>query len=69
LYCMIPFILYYILKTKEGIAMTNIIWNIASMIYGLFIGVILFNENILLKQKIGIILGFIGLILMISTYD
>jgi len=65
LYAYIPFALYKITKNGQGIAITNIIWNIASTIYGLLIGILLFDESISWEQKIGILLGFAGVFFMI----
>lgn len=65
LYAFIPVILYFALKNNEGLAITNLVWNIASTIYGIFIGIILFNEVITNEQKIGALMGFLGLVLMI----
>jgi len=64
LYACLPLVLYFALKNNEGLATTNIMWNIASTIYGIIIGVILFNETITYQQKIGAIIGFVGLLLM-----
>jgi len=66
LYAMIPYFLYRILKNQEEISVINVIWNVASTLYGLFIGIILFNEHISLYQKVGIILGTIGTCLMFT---
>ena len=65
LYSCLPIILYYMLTNNEGIAITNIIWNIASIIYGIFIGIVLFGEVLTKEQKIGALIGFMGLVLMI----
>lgn len=65
LYAYIPFALYKITHNCSGIAVTNIVWNIASTIYGLIIGMLLFDENITFEQKIGISLGFLSIIFMI----
>jgi drug/metabolite transporter (DMT)-like permease len=69
LYAMIPILLYKIVKLGNGIAITNITWNIASTLYGLFIGVILFNEHITTEQKIGAILGMLGTIIILWHSD
>jgi drug/metabolite transporter (DMT)-like permease len=68
-YATIPFILYKILELGEGIAITNILWNISSILYGLFIGAILFSEHISLQQKIGSILGLVGTIMILLHTD
>ena len=64
-YAVIPLLLYKLLQKKLGISVLNIIWNIMSTLYGLFIGIIIFNETITLQQKIGVILGIIGTMLII----
>jgi drug/metabolite transporter (DMT)-like permease len=68
-YSIIPLMLYKILKLGEGIAMTNIIWNIASTLYGLLIGVTLFSEHISFQQKIGAILGTVGTMVILLHTD
>lgn len=65
LFAYIPLALYKMLDNGTSIALVNIIFNMASIIYGLLIGVLLFNESISWEQKIGIIMGFIAMILMI----
>lgn len=68
-YAMIPYCLYRILKNGEGIAIINIIWNVASTLYGLFIGVILFSEHLTTPQKVGATLGTLGTVLMMWNSD
>jgi multidrug transporter EmrE-like cation transporter len=63
-YAIIPIFLYKMLKNGGEISIINTIWNIASTLYGLFIGVILFGEFVTLQQKIGIVFGTIGIFLM-----
>ena len=65
LYLTIPILLYLILVKTHKIAILNGIWNIASTIYGLMIGILIFSEIYTTKQYIGIILGLFSLILMI----
>lgn len=69
LYALIPFLLYKIIKLGNGLAITNITWNIASTLYGLFIGVILFGEYITIQQKIGTILGILGITIILWHSD
>ena len=64
LYATIPYFLYRILRNQEEIAVINVIWNVCSTLYGLFIGIVLFNEHISSYQKVGIILATIGTCLM-----
>ena len=64
-YAMIPLLLYFIIKDgKDGIAMTNILWNIASTVYGLIIGIYIFSEKVNNLQIIGGLLGMLGIILI-----
>ena len=63
-YSVIPIFLYLILKDNQKISTVNIIWNILSSIYGLMIGILIFNEKIDNTQIIGFILGFIALLFM-----
>jgi len=65
LYAIIPYLLYKITKDGTGIAITNTIWNIVSTIYGLLIGIIIFNEHITTEQKVGITFGTIGILFMV----
>jgi len=64
-YALIPYCLYKIVSRGQGIAITNIVWNIASSLYGLFIGIVLFSEVLTLKQKIGIGFGLLGVWFMV----
>lgn len=64
-YIIVVIIFYRILKNGQGIAMTNMIWNIASTIYGLLIGVIIFNEKLTNLQKIGATFGTLSVIMML----
>lgn len=68
-YAIIPFMLYKILKLGNGIALTNILWNIASTLYGLIIGVVLFSEYISFQQKLGAVLGTVGTIMILWHTD
>lgn len=69
LYALIPITLYQIIKMGHGLAITNIVWNITSILYGLFIGVILFGEYISIQQKIGAIMGIIGISIILWHTD
>lgn len=60
-YAAVGFCLYHIVEIDRSIGMTNVVWNIASTMYGLLIGVLLFSETISHSQTIGIILGILGL--------
>ena len=63
-YALIPIILYFLLVRGSNIATVNITWNILSTIYGLFIGVMLFQEKISNVQWYGIAFGFLSLIFL-----
>ena len=60
-YAIIPYCLYRIVTRGQGIAITNIVWNIASSLYGLFIGMLLFRESLTIRQKIGVGFGLLGI--------
>jgi len=64
-YALIPVALFKIVQRGSGIAITNLVWNIASSLYGLGIGVILFREELTANQKIGVSLGLVSVWLMI----
>lgn len=69
LYAAIPFCLYKIITEKDsplGIATVNVVWNLASTIYGLIIGVVFFAESISTNQKIGIVLGTTATLLLVG---
>lgn len=60
-YGLIPVFLYLIIKQGENVSTVNIIWNILSTIYGLVIGMLIFQEKIHSLQIYGVILGVLGL--------
>lgn len=64
-YFLMLMIFYKMVDDGYGVAITNILWCIISILCGLFIGVVIFNEDVLLKQKIGSLLGIIGVILIV----
>lgn len=64
LYASIPILLYLILIKTHKIAILNSVWNIASTIYGLMIGILIFSEIYTIKQYMGIVMGLFSLILM-----
>jgi multidrug transporter EmrE-like cation transporter len=59
-FLIIPFILLKIVE-KEGIAITNSLWNVATTTLVLFLGIFIFNENINKKQLFGISLGILSI--------
>jgi multidrug transporter EmrE-like cation transporter len=63
-YGLIAVVLYFIITKGENIATTNICWNILSTIYGLIIGVLIFNEKVSNLQFLGIMLGFLSFFLI-----
>lgn len=58
---MVPVFFYYMLRQGKHIATINITWNLLSTLYGLFIGIILFQEKVGSLQIYGILLGMISL--------
>lgn len=64
LYASIPIVLYLIISNTHKIASLNCTWNIASSIYGLIIGMLIFSEVYTVKQCLGVGLGLFSLLLM-----
>ena len=64
-YATLPLLLYLIAK-QMGIALTNAVWNVASTMYGLLIGIMLFHEVVSVRQWVGLGLGVVGFGLMTS---
>lgn len=56
--------LYNVLKLGQGIAVVNILWSIASVLYGTLIGILIFGETITNLQLIGAALGFVAIVLI-----
>jgi drug/metabolite transporter (DMT)-like permease len=67
LYGMIPLTIIPILCMGVGVGKTNIIWNVASNIYGLLIGLFIFKEVIHGTQWLGIILAFTAMFLIMYS--
>ena len=63
-YCTIPILLYFILKKTHKISSLNTSWNVASTLYGLIIGVLIFSEIYTQRQLYGMFLGCMGILLM-----
>lgn len=64
-YMVIPLLLWLILQHHgQHIATVNITWNILSTLYGLAIGVLLFQEKLKNLQWYGAILGVLSLVLI-----
>ena len=64
LYCLTVWSLSKILIYGQGIALINILWNIASSLYGIAIGVFIFGEYLTNLQLIGGVLGILSIILL-----
>ncbi len=62
-FALIPWILLKLVKL-EGIAVTNMYWNIATTILVLFLGYFIFKEKLNNLQYIGIGLGFLSILLL-----
>lgn len=48
----------------EGMGMTNFLWNVLSTITMIVIGTIFFNEELVNRQKLGIGISLIGLLIL-----
>lgn len=66
-YGIIPFIIYFILVNGNNISIVNVAWNILSILYGIFIGFLLFKEHISSLQWCGIILGTFSIVFMFKN--
>ena len=64
LYALLPLVLYSMLQIHPKISIINVLWNVLSTMYGVFIGYILFKENINSTQFIGIFLGITSIYLL-----
>lgn len=65
LYGCIPFFLYKMLQYDDEIGILNVIWNILSTIYGLLIGILIFNERISNLQCWGALLGLLSIVMIL----
>ncbi len=63
-YTLVPFFILYLLRMSLDLGKTNLIWNVASSIYGVLIGVILFSEVIRGTQWIGVLFALMGIALI-----
>ena len=63
-YSAVAICLFFIIRNGSDISTVNITWNILSTIYGVVIGMIIFQERIHTFQWYGIILGTLSLILI-----
>lgn len=63
-YSLVALTLIRIVDKNDSVSLTNVTWNILSSMYGLFIGYILFTEEITTKQFLGITVGVISLLLI-----
>ena len=65
-YAAVAICLYNLVKCNKSVSMSNSLWNIASTMYGLFIGLVLFQEKITPSQWFGLILGSIGIVFILQ---
>jgi multidrug transporter EmrE-like cation transporter len=65
-YAFVVYALIQILKGGQGLGVTNCIWSIASILYGVAIGFFLFGEKLTNRQKAGIILALIATFLILA---
>lgn len=54
---------------REGLVITSIIWSLISLIGFLFVGLVIFKENISLYQGIGVAFGLISLVILAVTME
>lgn len=63
-YAGIPLFLYLAISMGHGLATINTAWNVISTLYGILIGVVIFNEPVGSMQWFGALFSFTGLILI-----
>ena len=61
-------ILFYKALFFEGIGVFNIVWNSVSNLLILFTGIYFFKERLNLRRYIGVLLSFISIYLLTTTY-
>jgi len=49
---------------KEGLVVTSLLWDLLSIIGFLFIGIVIFKENLTALQVVGAVLGTVALIIL-----
>lgn len=59
-------LLFYNAMAYEGIGVYNVLWDSLSNIFVLVAGIMIFSERITIKKYIGIVLSFIGILLMMN---
>jgi len=60
-------LLFYKALSYEGIGIFNVLWDSVSNLVVLFIGVIIFKENVSIKKYIGVLLSFISIYFLSSN--
>jgi len=63
-YAIQPLVFYSSFFSGISLTMMNLIWDLLSDIIISFIGIFIFGESLLTRQKFGLLLGTIALILM-----
>jgi uncharacterized membrane protein len=64
IYSIQPLLFYYSLKYNNSITVSNIMWDLTSDILVTFVGIFILREYLSTKQLIGLVLGFIAIILL-----
>ena len=59
-------LLFYKALDKEGIGIYNVLWDSMSNIFVLLAGILIFSERVTTTKYIGMVLSFIGILLMTS---
>lgn len=63
-YSLVALTLIKIVDQNDNVSLTNVTWNLLSSMYGIFIGYILFTEEITAGQFLGVAVGMISLVLI-----
>ena len=64
LYALTIWCLYRLLSLGQNVSSINILWDICSIIYGTFIGVVIFGESLTNLQVIGTLLGMMSIVMI-----
>jgi drug/metabolite transporter (DMT)-like permease len=65
--CIYGVLVPFILLNQKGVGIINFIWNVGSTVFGILIGMMLFNEKIKKLQWLGIVLGFLSFALILLS--
>jgi len=65
IYTFVMYSFYRILRQGKNLATVNVLWNVASCLYGLAIGILIFQEKISNLEILGSLLATIGIFLIL----